>query len=443
MRADPYATPSRASMGRTAAVVVTLVALAGAPASVPAQQTEMLEHEVAAWWATGTADARAEQAERILRLDAPWTALYSALETPRPFSDDAPRGRVERSRTNRDGFVHRYLVRVPESYDPARSWPVRFYLHGGISRPDPGSGGGWVRNLDRLSDDDHLLVAPLSWSESPWWQERQVENLRGILDEVRATWNVDPNRVHALGVSDGGTGVYFLAFRDPTPWSGFLPFIGSPSVLLNPGVAADGRMHPGNLKNRPLFIVNGERDRLYPTASVRPWIEAFEALGVEHDFRPQPGGHDLDFWPSEAGAIKAFVERTIRDPHPDQLVWGTESPDQYPRVHWLAIDEVGDVQGDDERWALASWAADTESGMMRATRAGNHVQIDAYRVRRFRLLVSPEEFDLSQPVRVEVNGTVLFDQRVEPSSETLLKWAGIDRDESMLYVAEIEVTQGR
>lgn len=430
-------------MGRTSTIVCLLTLLLGTPESAGGQPTDPLEDRVARWWEAVTADERAAQAERILELGRPWREVYSALREPRPVSPNAPRGRIERTRTNHDGFVHRYLVRVPEGYDPDRAWPVRFYLHGGISRPDPGEGGGWVRNLDRLSTEDHLLVAPLSWSESPWWQERQVENLRGILEEVRATWNVDPNRVHVLGVSDGGTGAYFLAFRDPTPWSSFLPFIGSPSVLLNPGVAADGRMHPGNLKNRPLFIVNGDRDRLYPVSSVLPWIEAFQALGVDHDFRPQPGGHDLDFWPAQAGAIQAFSSGRVRDPLPDQLVWGTESADRYPRVHWLVIDEVGDSEGDADQWALASWAADTDSGMMRAARTGNLVRIDAYHVRRFRLLISPEEFDLSQPIRVEVNGTLRFEEAVQADPRTMLEWAGVDRDESMLFVAEIEIDTGR
>jgi len=152
-----------------------------------------------------------------VRSGSDFTAVYEALAAGRRYEGDVPRGTVELTRANGNGFLHRYILLVPESYDPSRSYPVRLYLHGGVSRPDPGAGGSWFRNPDRFASEDHLVIAPLSWSETLWWQARQVENLHGILDDVKRIYNIDENRVHAMGVSDGGTGVYFLAFRDPTP----------------------------------------------------------------------------------------------------------------------------------------------------------------------------------------------------------------------------------
>ena len=70
---------------------------------------------------------------------------------------------------------------------------------------------------------DRIAVIPLSWNESLWWQASQVESLRGILSDVKRTYNVDENRVVAFGSSDGGTGVYFLGFRDVTPWATRFP----------------------------------------------------------------------------------------------------------------------------------------------------------------------------------------------------------------------------
>ena len=311
------------------------------------------------------------------------------------------------------------------------------YLHGGVFRPDPGAGGSWFRSPDRFASEDHLVIAPLSWSETLWWQAHQVENLRGILNDLKGTYNIDENRVHAMGVSDGGTGVYFLAFRDPTPWSSFLPFIGSPGVLMNPAVGADGRMHLGNLKNRPFFIVNGETDRLYPVSSIRPWLSSFDAIGVDYEFRPQQSGHDVSWWPSEAERIDRFAAERRRDPHPESMVWATESPEAYPRAHWLIIDELGSTRGDAERDALSAWVASADSGILWATREGNTVEVLAYQVRRFRVLVSPDAFDLTRPIRVEVNGSVAFDGLVSPSVETLLDWAGRDQDRTMLYAAEL------
>ena len=148
-----------------------------------------------------------------------------------------------------------------------------------------------------------------------------MENLNAILVEVKKTYNVDENRVFASGVSDGGTGVYFLSFRDTTTWAGFLPFIGYPGVLLNPRVGTHGMMHLANLVNKPLFIVNGETDRLYPAArNMAPFLEDFEKLGVDFVFTPKPSGHSTSCWPDEVENIADFMESHPRDPLPDRVL---------------------------------------------------------------------------------------------------------------------------
>ena len=89
------------------------------------------------------------------------------------------------------------------------------------------------------------------------------------------------------------------------------------------------------------------------------------------------------------------------------------------------------------------WAANLSSGMVWATREDNTVNVLAYRVRSFRVLLSPDEFDLTRPVRIEVNGAVEFEGVVTPSVETLLEWAGRDMDRTMLYAAEVVIEPGR
>ncbi|HIN49490.1 MAG TPA: hypothetical protein EYM78_02100 [Gemmatimonadetes bacterium] len=419
------------------AVAAPAAALALLALATAAARAQTAAPDLQAWWAAANPAALAEATSQIVRSGPDFEDVYEALAAGRHYERDVPLGTLELTHTNRDGFLHRYILMVPASYDPSRSYPVRMYLHGGVFRPDPGAGGSWFRSPDRFASEDHLVIAPLSWSETLWWQAHQVENLRGILNDLKGTYNIDENRVHAMGVSDGGTGVYFLAFRDPTPWSSFLPFIGSPGVLMNPAVGADGRMHLGNLKNRPFFIVNGETDRLYPVSSIRPWLSSFDAIGVDYEFRPQQSGHDVSWWPSEAERIDRFAAERRRDPHPESMVWATESPEAYPRAHWLIIDELGSTRGDAERDALSAWVASADSGILWATREGNTVEVLAYQVRRFRVLVSPDAFDLTRPIRVEVNGSVAFDGLVSPSVETLLDWAGRDQDRTMLYAAEL------
>ena len=368
-----------------------------------------------------------------------FAAAYERLQSGPAHSADVPKGRFELTRTNSNGQEHRYVLIVPEDYDPSRRYPAVFYLHGGVSRPEREPGGSWWRNYDYVVGYDRIAVVPMAWNESMWWQESQVENLRGILSELKGTYNVDENRVYAIGQSDGGTGAYFLSFRDTTPWAAFLPFIGFPGVLMNQSIGVDGLMHLANLTNKPFFIVNGEEDPLYPARLMESVVQTFRDIGVEHVFTMKQAGHTTSWWPEEEENIERFIADHPRDPHPEEVFWATERTDRYNRAHWVVIDELGPIAGDAERQGLAELTAYGEGGILRAVRSGNAVSVEAVGVRRFTLLISPEVFDMTSPLLVIANGEVVFDAVVPEDVETLTKWADRDQDRTMLYAAEVTV----
>ena len=64
--------------------------------------------------------------------------------------------------------------------------------------------------------------------------------------------------------------------RDTTPFASFLPLNGYLMVLALRDID-DGLIFVNNLRNKPLFAVNGGRDPLYPTRVVDPYIDAPEA----------------------------------------------------------------------------------------------------------------------------------------------------------------------
>ena len=122
--------------------------------------------------------------------------------------------------------------------------------------------------------------------------------------------------------------------------------------------------------------------------------------------------------------MERFANEHVRDPLPDRLVWVTDRTDGANRVHWLIIDEL---------------ARRGQAGRVEVVKRGQTVQVSTSDVRRCRLLISPAEFDLSQPVRVVTNGVTSFDGVLDTNLETLLKWAASDLDRSMLFATEIEI----
>lgn len=402
------------------------------------------------WKAKSPGDA-ARPAGEIVRIGAPFKDVFARLRHGRPYSRDVATG-VVRGRRAAVPLDFTYSLDVPTTYDPARMYQVRVQLHGGVlMREDsaPRGPGG----IGRLAGAEQIYVLPAAWRDAPWWTDVQLENLRVILDTVKRTYNVDENRVALAGISDGGTAVYYVAMRDATPYSSFLTLNGAITVLRNPAIGAHGDLFPGNLRNKPFFVVNGGRDELYPPAVVEPYVEHLRRGGVSLTYLPQSeAGHDTSWWPEVKTSFERFVHDQPRVALPDRLTWETSDTRRSGRAHWLVIESLGAQPGDNE-WlddlnvlvpkgrepALLLFKPAPRSGRVDLLRTGNTVVARSHGVAEFTLLLSPEQFDLGQPVRVTTNGRVAFEGRVEPSVATLMKWAARDNDRTQLFGVELRI----
>src|SRR5207249_10296895 len=115
----------------------------------------------------------------------------------------------------------------------------------------------------------------------------------------------------------------------------------------NEGLTLNEHLFPNNLRNKPLFVVNGGRDPLYPTEKVAPYIEHMKSNGVQIEYLPQPeAGHDITWWPSVRPAFNRFVIDHPRDPVPDNLTWQIADANKCNRAHWLIINELAESPED-------------------------------------------------------------------------------------------------
>jgi poly(3-hydroxybutyrate) depolymerase len=311
-------------------------------AGLHANQPDAFDAAIAKYWnARNTTDA-AKAANDVLKTGAPFNTVYARLKRGRPYSTDVATGIVGGRRGE-----FSYTLDVPVNYDASRGYGVRFQLHGGVGAPREASERRGRGGIGRLAGAEQIYVLPAAWNEEPWWSDGQVDNLHAILDMVKRTYNVDENRVVVSGVSDGGTGAYFVAMRDTTPYAAFLPLNGYILVLNQVTRGIDGDLFPNNLRNKPFFVVNGGRDPLYPMAAVEPTLEHLARGGVDITYKPQPqAGHDTSWWPVVKDSFEAFVHDHPRVPLPDRLTWTTSDPRKLGRAHWLTIDALGTQPGD-------------------------------------------------------------------------------------------------
>jgi dienelactone hydrolase len=426
-----------------------LIAVLAATSVVYGQQPTGLDAAFRAFWEADSVSAAERAAERLARSGASFDVVLAGLRSGRPYAKQKT-GRVDLS-TIVSGTPLDNVAEVPDDYDPARPIPLRVSLHGGVGRPAPGPNDDRPRPLtNRIPGGSEIVLHPRAFADTEWWKSPQVDNILRLVDRLKRSYNVDESRTYLTGISDGGTGVYYLAMRAATLWSACLPLNGQPLVIANPATGADGDLYASNLVNCPLHAVNGGRDRLYPAASVKPLIDMFQAGGIPILWQVYPNAdHDTSWWPDEKARYMNFVATHPRVADPAAISWTTERTDRDNRFRWLVIDRLGarpsdgslkdvntfEVQG--RRTQLFSRRR--PAGRVDITRTGNTFDARTHGVARFTLLLSSDAIDLAQPVQVVVNGKPAYSGRVARDTGTLHRWAARDNDRTMLYAAELTV----
>ncbi len=165
---------------------------------------------------------RAEEA--LYPLAAKFPPVSSFFVDPALREDVALLARLSDPPQPRTGIVHErnepgsrggFSLYVPEYYTPDRSWPLVMALHGG-------SGNGrrflwsWLRDARSCGA---ILIAPTAIG-STWalmGEDADTPNLMRILEDVRARWNIDANRLLLAGMSDGGTFCYVTGLESASP----------------------------------------------------------------------------------------------------------------------------------------------------------------------------------------------------------------------------------
>jgi len=406
------------------------------------------------FWAASSPAEATKLSDEILKAGATFDDTLRRLKAGRVYTAQKT-GVIQLSNRTSDGVEHFYSVNIPASYDPARRYQMRFQLHGGIGGRNDNKPRG-TGEIGALAGAEQFYVLPYSWNDAPWWSDDQILNLDAIVDALKRTYNIDENRVVLSGVSDGATGAYYIAMRLTTPFASFLPLNGFIMVLADDSID-DHRVFPSNLRNKPLFVVNGGKDRLYPIWAVEPYTKHLMSNGVQIEYHPQPEGeHNTRWWPEIKDPYEQFVSAHPRNPDPDKLSWQAADAD-HNRAHWLVIDQVAGGGADakglvdvnvvkpdefplyDQSEGGVLFAGQNESGRVDLVRTGNTVQAATKGVTAFTLLLSPDKFDFSQAVKVIANGREVFNAKVTPTVKTLLKWAARDNDRTMLYAAEVQI----
>jgi polyhydroxybutyrate depolymerase len=158
------------------------------------------------------------------------------------------------------GKERTYLVHAPPGYTGDEPVPLVVGLH---FYPGTGAGLRDMIGMDAKADAEGFLVAYPDGVAGGWnalvccGAEDDIAFLRALTDHLIADWRVDPDRVYATGISNGGD----MSFRAAVEATGVFAAIGAVSGGFGgPRVEAAGYR-----PEKPVSVITiiGSRDRYY------------------------------------------------------------------------------------------------------------------------------------------------------------------------------------
>lgn len=171
-----------------------------------------------------------------------------------------------------------YLLHLPGDYgkDPHQKWPLILFLHGSGERgsdlellkkqPLP-------KTLDRQKDFPFIVVSPqLPLAKGNWsdW----IDPVNILLDQIRASYSVDTQRIYLTGLSMGGFGAWEFALRYPRRFAAIVPIAG--------GYRHQSNAIPENicdLTDLPVWVFHGARDINVVPRQSKDMVDALKACG--------------------------------------------------------------------------------------------------------------------------------------------------------------------
>jgi poly(3-hydroxybutyrate) depolymerase len=358
-----------------------------------------------------------------------------------------------------------YFV-IPPNYRPERPTGLIVFLHGGgkyTSNRAPGATLAFPSPTasdkasgDRFAATGMITVgpsAPARQSYRRWCLEESDDYIADVILECKNRFHIDRDRVFLLGHSMGGFGAYQAALRQPDRFAAIVVSSGSWNRGYWPA-----------LRGTPLCLVNGVHDahvgvRGHHTdvhyGRFTDQILAREKL--DHVYFEHKGDHGFPYGRKYVFEYLWAVQNRRRDAYCDRV--GLASPNGFRESYcyavahnrWLTLDKAtaGTIQYDEliphDDGTFAHWRLEHATAQHRGASldAVNHrdntIEVTTRNVARFTVWLHRSMVDVSQPVRIIVDGKPRFQGRVSPSLATAIESYNRRHDWGLIYPMKVVV----
>jgi predicted esterase len=350
-----------------------------------------------------------------------------------------------------------YLLRLPDEYQPGRSYPLLILLHDGngagaaTGSPKDGENEPPAKLLERFGDLPSRLgyiVAVPEWlpagERSYKYEPADREKILSFVRHLKRTYQVDSDRVALWGNGQGGALALDLGMTNPDLWSAIIPV--NPPIYQPPYIACEGWV---NFHQLPVYLIMGDRGRASidgVKALNERWMggqRGFPALVVSYKGRGAEWfSQELPYAFDWLGRKRRAEPGKTLGPTGIQRVSGPgfmsvrAGPN---RFHWLSTEDLAParvlrpVVGAQQR---------SDSGPARfygQIVEGNLLKLKLVGMPKATVWFGKGMVDYTKPVSIEVNGGKIAKHTVTPTPAVLMEDLYARGDRQRPYFAKVEL----
>mgnify|MGYP001500608623 FL=1 len=187
----------------------------------------------------------------------------------------------------------RYRVYLPQNLDKNVKPAILIYLHGAGNRGDDNESqlNGLADQIDANKDKISFIVVIPQCLPDRFWDEQMLKRANQALDDVKAEFGGDEDRLFVAGFSLGGFGTWTMAAMFPGKFAAIVPMSGRvlprPNEMksVSPEIAELAKAPEPYLSfaervgRVPIWIFHGTADKVVPIDSSRQMIKAILRSG--------------------------------------------------------------------------------------------------------------------------------------------------------------------
>jgi len=368
-----------------------------------------------------------------------------------------------------DSLHTAFLIVLPKDYDAHKSYPLLFFLHGAVNMStgypdyaDARDTTGWNRFYTKYAKiNEVIMVYPMGNRDYNWmYPDKGFYMIPAILKQVKQVINVDDNKVFISGHSNGATGSFSYAVKQPSEFAGFYGFNTRPRV-------ATGDTYIRNLLNRSFFNVSVDQDYYYPPGAHDSLDKVMQTLHADYqDHRYNGFPHWFpQFNESEAAYKLLFADLVNRKRNSFRTTITWECDDvKYGRCDWLSITALDTLSPAKAAWQtevnfrIYKWIVldkknnpivrDTvmngfnyrkRSGAVKANYNSNIFKIETSDVASIRIFLSPIMVDMTKPIKVIINGKEYINRKQDYDKQFIVSEFKNNLDKTALWVNYIDI----